>query len=292
MVAKKKFSPQYIDALTECISGGSAFRNEPPIGIYRSGSELAEFIQSLGYNITHGAVTHGFYSRVSFLKSFLTNINSKKDGFRQIVNITIRCLDPRDYPNHEDKLEDVLEYLNKYLKYDGLEITRKGTKYSVVKLGGVTSITEVFEKKARYLSMPSVSADFERAISCIDSDPEGAMTSACSTLESVAKSILDGLGEPYPKDKSIQPLVKATLKALKLAPEQDAEVEIKRIIGGLANIPAGIGVLRTKYGDAHGRGKKTYRLSPRHIRLSVNAVSTIGLFLLETYLEEKAKNNT
>lgn len=288
MATQKKFSPQYIDALAECITGGSGSRTAPPIGIYRKGSDIADFFQSLGYDINYGDVAYGFWSRVSFTKNFLTNINATKNGFRHIVRITQRCLDPRDYVNHEDKLENVFEYLNEYLKYDGFELIKRGTTYNIVKVGGVAPATELFENKAVYLSMHSVRADFARATSCIDSDPEGALTSACSTLESVAKFILDDLGQSYPKDQSIQPLVKATLKELKLAPEKDAVAEIKRILGGLANIPAGIGVLRTKYGDAHGRGKKSAKLLPRHARLAVNAASTVGLFLLETYREEKS----
>lgn len=188
----------------------------------------------------------------------------------------------------EDKLENVVKYLNKYLRFDGFELTKIGAAYHLIEAGGIAPVIESFAKKAIYLSLPNVKADFERAVSCVDSDPEGAITSACSTLESVAKSILDDLEKPYPRDQSIQPLVVTTLGELKLAPDQYSEAEIKRVLGSLINIAAGIGVLRTKYGDAHGRGKKFAQLLPRHARLAVNAASTIGLFLLETYLEIKS----
>jgi hypothetical protein len=286
MVTRKKFSPQYIDALAECITGGSGFRTTPPIGIYRKGSEIADFFQSLGYEITYDDVAYGFYSRVPFTKNFLTKINATKNGSKQIVRITQRCLDPRDYVDCEDKLENVVNYLNKYLQYDGFELTRIGANYHLVEAGGTAPVTEIFGSTT--LSLTNVKADFERALASIDSDPGGAITSACSTLESVAKSILDGLGKPYPKDQSIQPLVFATLKELALAPDQYSEAEIKRILGGLVNIPAGIGVLRTKYGDAHGKGTQFAQLLPRHARLAVNAASTVGLFLLETYLQMKS----
>jgi hypothetical protein len=186
---------------------------------------------------------------------------------------------------HEDKLENVVNHLNEYLKYDGFELTRIGTRYRLVETGGTAPVTEIFGSTT--LSLPNVKADFERALSSIESDPAGAITSACSTLESAAKSILDGLGKPYPKDQSIQPLVIATLKELSLAPDQHSEAEIKRILGGLTNIAAGIGVLRTKYGDAHGKGTEFSELLPRHARLAVNSASTVGLFLLETYFDIK-----
>jgi hypothetical protein len=278
MGTQRKFSPQYIDALAECITGGSAWNKAPSIGIYRTGYDIVKFFRSLGYDIN---VLAG--SRVPFTQDLLNKVNHEDNGFEQIARITERLLDPRDYVEHEDKLENVLNYLNRYLQYDGFEIVKIGITYKVIEAGGTAPVTEVFGNKA--LSLPSVKADFERAVSCINSDPRGAITSACSTLESVAKSILDGLGKPYPKDQSIQPLVFATLRELTLAPDQYSEAEIKRILGGLVNIPAGIGVLRTKYGNAHGRGTQFAQLLPRHARLAVNAASTVGLFLLETYLQ-------
>lgn len=277
---KKKFSPQYIDALAECITGGSANIGTISIGLYRTGPSIVKFFRSLGYDVTYGN-----WSRVPFTQELLNQINSEEGGFEKLVSITITLLDPLDYIDNEDKLEEVIEYLNKRLKYDGFEIVKTGTSYTIVEAGGTAPVIEIFGSTT--LSLPNVKADFERALSCIDSDPGGAITSACSTLESVVKSILDGLGKPYPKDQSIQPLVSTTLKELKLAPDQYSEAEIKRILGGLINIPAGIGVLRTKYGDAHGKGTHFAQLLPRHARLAVNAATTIGLFLLETYLSTK-----
>lgn len=281
METQRKFSPQYIDALAECITGGPGYSNTPPsIGLYRSGYEIVKFFRSVGYDIN--SITG---SRVPFTEDLLNQINHGKDGFKRIVSITETLLDPRDYVGHEDKLDNVVNHLNEYLKYDGFELTRIGTTYRLVETGGTASVTEIFGSTT--LSLPNVKADFDRALSSIESDPAGATTSACSTLESVAKSILDGLGKPYPREQSIQPLVSAILRELTLAPDQYSETEIKRILGGLVNIPAAIGVLRTRYGDAHGKGTEFAQLLPRHARLAVNAASTIGLFLIEVYLDRR-----
>lgn len=275
-----RFSPQYIDALAECITGGSAWSGAPSIGLYRSGPDIVKFFRSLGYSITQ---VQG--SRVPFAQDLLIRINEDEKGFDQILKITERLLDPRDYVSHEDKLENVVNYLNKYLKDDGFELVKRGTTYRLVKVGGTAPVSELFESKILNLSLDRVRADFTRALSNVDADPAGAITSACSTLESIEKAILDNLGKPYPKDQSIQPLTRAVIEELKLAPDQYSESEIRRVLGSLTNIAAGIGVLRTKYGDAHGKGKEYIQLSPRHARLAVNALSTLGLFLLETYLE-------
>jgi hypothetical protein len=277
MEDKKKFSPQYIDALAECLTGGSGAGVIKPIGLYRSGTDIVKFFRSLGYDVEYGS-----WSRVPFTQELLNQVNHGENGVDQIKEITTTLLDPRDYIGHEDKLENVIKYLNKYLKFDGLEIVGSGNIYNIIEAGGTAPVTQVLGNQA--LSLPNVKADFDRALSSIDADASGAITSACSTLESIAKSVLDGLGKPYPKDQSIQPLIIATLKELQIAPDQQSENEMKRILGSLFNIAAGIGVLRTKYGDAHGKGNDPIKLYPRHARLAINAASTVGLFLLETYL--------
>ena len=133
----------------------------------------------------------------------------------------------------------------------------------------------------------SATHDFERALEYLQSDVEQALGSASSTLESVCKSILDALSEGYPKDESMQPLLKAVFDKMDLSPDRHADPDIKRVLGGLLNSAIGIGVLRTKYSGVHGKGseQKKKSLTERHARLAVNATTTIGLFLIETYNE-------
>ncbi|MCZ2356627.1 MAG: abortive infection family protein [Bacteroidia bacterium] len=128
--------------------------------------------------------------------------------------------------------------------------------------------------------------DFDNAIQDIDLRPENAIGMASTTLESICKAILDSFGEPYPSDESLQPLQKVVFEKLKLSPDGKADPDIKRILGGLINVGAGIATLRTRYSSFHGKGAKQYRLGKRHARLAVNSLSTIGLFLLETYQEQ------
>jgi hypothetical protein len=138
-------------------------------------------------------------------------------------------------------------------------------------------------------SLESCRGDFERALAAVDKDPDQALGSACAFLESVCKSILDDIPLAYPKNQSITDLVGATAKALALSPDQYADAQIKRVLGGLANVAAGIGVIRTKFSAAHGRGKANPRLWSRHARLSVSAASAVALFLLETRIEMKSR---
>lgn len=131
--------------------------------------------------------------------------------------------------------------------------------------------------------------DFERALQNLDPDPATSIGMACTTLESICKAILDAFEEPYPKDESLSSLQKAVFNKMSLSPDQHADPDIKRILGGLINVGAGIGTLRTKYSTFHGKGQKQRRLIKRHARLAVNSLSAVGFFLIETYDEIHSK---
>lgn len=68
-----------------------------------------------------------------------------------------------------------------------------------------------------------------------------------------------------------------------MSPDREVPHDIKQILGGLANVAGGIGALRTRAGDAHGRGRGTPRVDARVARLAVHSASTLALFLIETW---------
>jgi Abortive infection C-terminus len=83
-------------------------------------------------------------------------------------------------------------------------------------------------------------------------------------------------------------LVKETSKLLQLAPndvrpEARAAESIRRVLGNLGSIVAGIAELRNSYGTGHGKALGRGGLGPRHARLAVGAASTLAIFLFETY---------
>ncbi|WP_347332627.1 abortive infection family protein [Marinimicrobium locisalis] len=152
------------------------------------------------------------------------------------------------------------------------------------------SSTESSRVLQNYLSTGGYQAaihDFERALAYVSSDPEQALGSASSTLESICKAILERLNFAHPKDESLQYLLRLVFERMNLSPEGHADPDIKRVLGGLLNAAVGVGVLRTKYSGFHGKSmeQKRKRLTDRHARLSVNSASAVGLFLIETYSE-------
>jgi hypothetical protein len=226
----------------------------------------------------------------------LLEINDLPNSYERIVEIVERALDPRGYALGYDPADPVSEhspdsyhkdadYLKSVFKYDGLGLCLDGERYRVHTLGGLSPAPDALREVFDALGLDACRKDFDRAFAQAEDDPDAAATSASSMLEGVCKSILDHLGEPYPKDQSIAKLYRAASDALDLGVDQYSKEQVKRVLGGLGNVVYGVGTIRTQKGDAHGRGLSFRGLAPRHSRLVINAASTVALFLVETYLE-------
>lgn len=124
-----------------------------------------------------------------------------------------------------------------------------------------------------------------KALERRDADPEGAITMARTLLETVCKRILDESGNAYSDDDDLPKLYATVAAALNLAPSKHTLEPIKAILGSAMNLVNGIGTLRNRLSDAHGRGgKQPVRPSARHAKLAVNAAGAVATFLVETHL--------
>lgn len=133
------------------------------------------------------------------------------------------------------------------------------------------------------LDAASVQAAWSKALDRRHSDPEGAITAARTLLESVCKHVLDELGIPYDSGIELPALYKLTAENLNLAPSQHTEEVFKQILGGCAGIVGGLGALRNKLSDAHGKGKVGVRPAPRHAELAVNLAGAMASYLVATW---------
>lgn len=125
---------------------------------------------------------------------------------------------------------------------------------------------------------------WSKALARRTDDPEGAITAARALLESVCKLILDESGEAYPDDAELPKLYSQTAKRLNLAPSQHTEQVFKQILGACQTVVEGVGAVRNRLSDAHGKGKKPVRPSPRHAELVVNLAGTMAVFLAATWI--------
>jgi hypothetical protein len=149
------------------------------------------------------------------------------------------------------------------------------------KAPGDAAVSEVLET----FDPEGVHAVWGKALDRRNADPEGAITVARTLLETVCKRILDEMSVGYTDKEDLPKLYAMTAKSLKLAPDQHTEEPIKAILGGAMNLVNGIGTLRNRLSDSHGRGGKPVKPSPRHASLAVNIAGAMATFLVETYLE-------
>ena len=142
----------------------------------------------------------------------------------------------------------------------------------------VSDVLQIFD-------VNSVHKIWIKALERRHTDPEGAITSARTLLETVCKHVLDETGTDYDDSADLPALYKAVATKLKIAPSQHTEEAFKRILGGATSVVEGLGSLRNKIGDAHGHGKKAVRPSPRHAQLAVNLAGAMATFIVETWNE-------
>lgn len=146
----------------------------------------------------------------------------------------------------------------------------------------VTTVLETFDGA-------HVQAAWSKALDRRTSDPEGAITAARTLIESVCKHILDEAQVTYDDTTDLPKLYKQTAEVLKLAPSQHTEQVFKQILGGCTAIVEGLGTLRNRLSDAHGKGRVGTRPGARHAELAVNLSGALASYLLATW---KARNET
>jgi hypothetical protein len=282
-----RFSVFVIKVLVDAITGGAGNDTQEPLGIYRSGPKIEQFFLECGLDMRVGAS-----SRVPATTDFLRNVAQQWDGDEALGRVIIRVADPRDYLSQPEKGQAVLESLNAALEPDGLVVAIVGGKPRLMEKGAAGVSLKAFVEKVAILDFDTVQLDIARALDSVKSDPEDAVTSACSLIEAVCRSILIELSLPLPAKKDIDGLIRAVQEPLGLSPGRmdlppDIEADVRQVLGGLTSVAKGIGALRTHGGDAHGREKGYRRLDARIARLSINAAGCLAMFLIETWEQKQ-----
>lgn len=147
---------------------------------------------------------------------------------------------------------------------------------------------EIATKKIQELNQAYIHDEWQKALERRASDPEGAITSARSLLETVCKFILDSRQVQYKDSDDLPKLYKQASETLNLSPTQHTENIFKEILTGCISVVKGLGSLRNKLSDAHGKGIKYVKPSQRHAEFAVNIAGATSIFLLETW---EATNN-
>ncbi len=156
------------------------------------------------------------------------------------------------------------------------------------KIVGAHSVPVIsLEQHIRKRNIESISLEFDRAISNIETSPREAISAACNILESIFKVYIEENRIEMPKKKNIKSTWSVVKDNLNFNPSKVEDRDLKEILSGLAGVVGGVGALRTHASSAHGAGKKMYKIAPRHARLAVHSAHTIALFVLESWEAQK-----
>ena len=274
------FSLPTITAITEVVTGGSGFATPGVrIGVYRTGPQLEMFFGAVNLHLKIRL------SRVPSVRSLLIDTNNDPDGFDKIKSVIEAVVDPREFPTDgEEMAARVIGHLNRTLRMDGFELRPVDDRHRLISIATNSAATTALREHAASLELDSVLRDFNRALDRAANDPEGAITAACSTIESVCKCLLDEMGQPYPASEDIRGLVREVQRHLNLSPGRpDLDPDVRHILSGLSSITGGIGALRTHAGDAHGRGADSATVTPALARLAIHSASAAAVFFIETW---------
>lgn len=275
-------SPQSVEALVQVISGGGGNSMAPPIGIYRSGPKIEAFMRACGVRL---AVGQG--SRLPTLAASIEDVVARGD-MKTLRAVIEAAANPADFVDEPGKAEAVVDYLNQRFVFDQLALRRRGIKVELVDAQSNAPVVGALSEALAPIDFDTVTRDLERALANADSDPEDSVTSACSVVESVCRSIIVELGIPMPAKRDIQNLFRTVRDHLGLDPKRefrgDIGDDVRLILGGLSGCVQGIGSLRTHGGDAHGRERGHARhIDARIARLAIHSASAAALFLIETW---------
>jgi hypothetical protein len=106
--------------------------------------------------------------------------------------------------------------------------------------------------------------EWNKALVRRNEDPEAAITSARTLLESVCKHILRDLEFEYEETMDFPGLYKLTTSQLDLAPDKKYDPIVNQILNGCKTASEGIAALRNKLSDSHGKDQ-THLKAEKHL---------------------------
>ena len=127
---------------------------------------------------------------------------------------------------------------------------------------------------------PAIQRTWDRALSRVESEPDGALTLARTLIEDVCRSIASVREIDVHGQASLPQLVSTVTKNLdfeRISVPPDGELD--RLMSHLRGLSSGIGEARNRAGDAHGRGSGTALPHPIYARFVVNLAGSVAGFL-------------
>ena len=203
---------------------------------------------------------------------------------RLIENYMEEVFDP-NHPWTVNKIKD-REKISKTLAQCELQYIKGGKV-----VGALGTPSGTLEEFIRDKDISSIEIEFDRALTNVETNPREAVSAASNILESLCKIYIDEEVLEKPAKQDLKPVWTIVRKHLGFDPSNIEDQDLQTILSGLISVVEGIGALRTHASSAHGAGKKSYNLEPRHARLAVHAAHTLTLFILESWRKKKQINS-
>lgn len=154
-------------------------------------------------------------------------------------------------------------------------------------VGALSTPSRALEQFIRERNIAAIDLEFNRALANVESNPREAVSAASNILESLCKVYIDDEGLEKPAKQDLKPVWTVVRKHLGIDPGGVEDQDLQVILTGLLAIVEGIGALRTHASSAHGAGRKSYKLEPRHARLAIHSAHTVALFVLESWKKKR-----
>lgn len=154
-------------------------------------------------------------------------------------------------------------------------------------VGSLGTPSRTLEEFIRDGDTGSIEQEFNRALANVDANPREAISAASNILESTCKVYIADERLEMPAKQDLKPVWTLVRKHLGFDPSKVEDQDLQQILSGLFSIVEGTGALRTHASSAHGAGKKSYKIEPRHARLAVHSAHTVTLFILESWRKKK-----
>lgn len=238
-----KLGEYSIKHLAQAICGDS---NYMP---YVKGYELVLIFNKYGFSDVY---EQGFPSRWKYTEEKIRELNGS-DKLRKLIE---EMIDPRRFYSLEIKIEDAVNSINDFLKYDNYELKKSGEFYKIYDKKG--SIVEPETTKA-------VDHTFiqEQLTKCnkkiLDEDYNGAITNARTLLEAIFIEIIEKSENVELKnDGNIDNQWRRVKKNLRLEIDKgNLPDTVIQILSGLDSIVKGLAGLSNDSADRHANKFKT-----------------------------------
>ena len=128
------------------------------------------------------ALQIGTSSRLPALTECLIEVATGPHADTLLPRIVEYAADPRDFIPEPEKHKAVVDHLNQFLAYDGLELQHQGSRMRLVAAGRSAPVVSHLVGRVEVFDFDTVQRDLHCALASAETDPEDAVTAACSTV--------------------------------------------------------------------------------------------------------------